>query len=336
MREILISCGAKDLVMVPLFSELEKGTEIEAKARHAVTDLKKDIKEIMLVGARDQEFDKNVTSVVERALSLGDEAIHGHLPALKTRIDEKRFRELGQKYQKEKVGRGLGSTVLIALKGTILKEESMLSDFPMTFDERIIKDHIVVKKLFDDFKKAPMEEKHRIGAEIIRNISIHSFSEEVTIYPLYEKNFENGKAIADLSRQEHGVVKQDSSKAESIKAGDTAFIDMMTKLEKDFCDHGLHEETRELPTLLSLLTREDAVKLGEKFEKNKGSAPTHPHPSAPDKGGITQKLGRDLSPAFFVFVFESMAHLCLKLEWLRSPSTKPAMPYQETKENRLE
>ncbi|KAI8834687.1 hypothetical protein BC829DRAFT_448346 [Chytridium lagenaria] len=75
-----------------------------------------------------------------------------------------------------------------------------------------------------------------------------------------------------------------------MKSGDAGFVEMMMHVEKDFFDHGEHEETREIPTLLALLTRDEAIKLGEKFEKNKEFAPTHPHPSAPDKGGITQKL----------------------------------------------
>ncbi|KAJ3116214.1 hypothetical protein HDU96_010158 [Phlyctochytrium bullatum] len=280
LREVLICAAAKNAAVWPLYIDhIPHGTAYTTKLRDKYADLKKEIKDMLLVGAKDDNFDKKMANIVEKSQSMTKEELTEYIPALKATLDDKVCKEIGAQFMKE--------------KKLAQKTEPMLTDFPMTFDELIIKDHILVKKLFQDFKKADsMEYKSRLANKIIQNISLHSFSEEVTIYPLYEKHFENGKAIADASRHEHQAVKKDASLIEGMRntSQSAGFLDMMDKLEKDFNEHGEHEETRELPTLLSILTREDAIKVGEKFDANKSIAPTHPHPSAPDSGGITQKL----------------------------------------------
>ncbi|KAI8850702.1 hypothetical protein BC829DRAFT_488597 [Chytridium lagenaria] len=277
MREILVHECAKEQVLHPLYKDVQKNAYMVEKMRKCLAEMKKDIRDVMLIGSTDPNFDKKVESITHRALDLCGEDAAKHLPSLKSVMGEKKFQEVGKNYERA--------------KAAVLEQEPLLSEFPMAFDERIVKDHMLVKKLFEDFKKAKDPEvQNKIAASILRNISIHSFSEELVIYPMYEKAFRNGHDIAEASRHEHNIVKQDASKVESIEGGDPALIEMMKKLEKDFFEHGDHEETREIPTLLTVLSREEAVKLGERFEKHKGSAPTHSHPSAPDKGGLTQKL----------------------------------------------
>ncbi|KAI8850704.1 hypothetical protein BC829DRAFT_388682 [Chytridium lagenaria] len=267
MREILVVSGAMDQLVYPFYAEMQGGNDISMRTRSRIAELKKDIRQIMLVPAKHPDFDKAVTSVVERALDLSAEEVGHNLKALRAVLDVSLFRDLGSKYEKE--------------KANVSKNDSMLVEFPMTFDECVVKDHMVIKKLFEDYKKAiSADDQHKAGVEIIRHISVHSFAEEVTIYPLYEKKFENGVAIADGSRNEHGTVKHNLKILESMKSGDFAFSDLMKKLERVFFDS----------TLVTMLTHEEAVKLGDRFEKSKVTAPTHPHPSAPDKGGITQKL----------------------------------------------
>lgn len=54
--------------------------------------------------------------------------------------------------------------------------------------------------------------------------------------------------------------------------------------------HAKDEESRLIPDLRKSMNDEEAVKLGSDFQATKATAPTHPHPSAPNKAGIMESM----------------------------------------------
>ncbi|KAI8850705.1 hypothetical protein BC829DRAFT_147565 [Chytridium lagenaria] len=78
-------------------------------------------------------------------------------------------------------------------KRTKLDDETLVQGDTEDVAERIIRDHREVTRLFSAYDKtADMEEKRKIIRRVIKCLSIHSFCEEMVVYPLYEKHISQG------------------------------------------------------------------------------------------------------------------------------------------------
>jgi hypothetical protein len=119
-------------------------------------------------------------------------------------------------------------------------------------------------------------------------MSVHAFAEEMALYPLYEKHFATGKEIAAKCRKEHNEVKREMASMQNMRHDDVDLDARMTKVMQQFEEHKFHEETNELPMLMSSLGQDECIRVGDEFDRYRNKAPTRPHPGAPDKGGFTQ------------------------------------------------
>ncbi|KAJ3081251.1 hypothetical protein HK102_002475, partial [Quaeritorhiza haematococci] len=110
-----------------------------------------------------------------------------------------------------------------------------LKDVP--FDTQIIHDHREVAKLYEKYKLTPkidLDVRQRIVNSIIREIAMHSVSEEVNIYPLFERILTAGKELADGNRKEHQSVKNNLYKVDGMNIDDEKFDETLALVMKDF------------------------------------------------------------------------------------------------------
>jgi len=171
-----------------------------------------------------------------------------------------------------------------------LRQSKIMSDKP-TADSAsdditvLVKaDHDSVRDFYQRYQKATnTDEKNRLCNSIIREISVHSSTEEIVVYPVFEKNFEGGKNLADNSRKEHQVVKDLLYEVDTMSRDEPTFEDILSRCYKEFDHHAKEEEQEHLPKLRQLLSMDDLQKLGREYNRTKALAPTRPHPAAPDK-----------------------------------------------------
>ncbi|TPX45801.1 hypothetical protein SeLEV6574_g03644 [Synchytrium endobioticum] len=161
-------------------------------------------------------------------------------------------------------------------------------DFPSI----IKKDHAEIDQYFKGYFKTPkndVDNRRRYLNSLIRALAVHSTAEELTFYPVLIKHMSNGEELAAKNREEHLEVKKDLQRVDFMRMDDETLDPLLKKLHTEFLDHIKLEEEVELPQLKSSLTDSQAEELTETYLKYKTTAPTHPHPSAPDKGGMLEK-----------------------------------------------
>lgn len=159
----------------------------------------------------------------------------------------------------------------------------MLSSTQKPIDELIIADHNSFRELYDRFKRnqANYQERQNIANELIREIAIHSISEEVTLYPALEKIAISGKVLADHLRAEHQIVKEGLYELDKMSVKDVGYNEKLEKVMQELEHHMREEEEEDLRELASKVSEGDLKKLGRKFDGAKKVVPTRPHPSAP-------------------------------------------------------
>lgn len=147
-------------------------------------------------------------------------------------------------------------------------------------------DHGRVTDLFDKFDglgdRAHKTREATVG-KIIEELSVHAGIEEEVFYPAVRERFaakDDGQVLEAL--EEHHVVKLLLVELESMPSTSERYTAKVTVL-REIVDHHVDEEENELfKKVRQEFTRSELVQLGEDLTAARGSAPTRPHPEAPD------------------------------------------------------
>ena len=151
-------------------------------------------------------------------------------------------------------------------------------------------DHRNVKSLFRRFARADREsERQKLGEEIIQELSIHAAIEEQLVYPLLRGR--KGEQAVLNALEEHHAVKLVLAELDRADASHERYGAKMHVVRDSVEMHIEEEEAELLPLLEKMLDREDRKRLAELILEMKQSAPSHPHPSAPDTPPLAAVAG---------------------------------------------
>jgi hemerythrin superfamily protein len=151
-------------------------------------------------------------------------------------------------------------------------------------------DHEVVSSLFNEYKSTPInnyEYRQELVHKMIRELSIHAATEEMSFYPNIRKYLSNEEA--EHSLQEHATAKQILSALDQLDPKDPNYDPLVQKLMVEINHHVEEEEAKLLPKLQQRVNNEILIEMGQSYESYKIIAPTRPHLLAPDKG-ISAKI----------------------------------------------
>jgi hemerythrin superfamily protein len=146
-------------------------------------------------------------------------------------------------------------------------------------------DHKTVEKLFKRYEKAgdrAFVEKREIVDRIIEELSKHAAIEEQLFYPVTRATVDEVEDIALESLEEHHIVKWVLSELETMDPAEERFDAKVTVLMENVRHHVEEEETDYFPKVRSAIGRNGLAELGDAMKDAKATAPTHPHPEAPD------------------------------------------------------
>jgi len=144
-------------------------------------------------------------------------------------------------------------------------------------------DHKAVSKLFKDFEKAKQPAQQRKLAEkVIKELAVHAAIEEMVFYPAVRDRVPKSEDTVLESLEEHHVVKWVLSELADMKPDHERFKAKMTVLIETVRHHVEEEEQELFPKVRKALGRKELAELGATLEKAKKTAPTRPHPRAPD------------------------------------------------------
>ncbi|MEU7033065.1 hemerythrin domain-containing protein [Streptomyces sp. NPDC046237] len=145
-------------------------------------------------------------------------------------------------------------------------------------------DHQEVEDLFREIESLPSGDSRRkvaadkVTIELVR----HSVAEEAYLYPAVREHLPDGDALADKELEDHAAAERIMKELESCDADDPRFDALVGRLMTEIREHVADEEGDMFPRLRATCPSEPLAELGEKVRASKETAPTRPHPSAPD------------------------------------------------------
>ena len=147
-------------------------------------------------------------------------------------------------------------------------------------------DHKTVNALFKRFEKlgdGATSTKKDIANQVVKELSIHAAVEELVFYPAVKGISDDLKDHVLESLEEHHVVKWLCSEIDDMSPEHERFDAKMTVLIENVRHHVEEEEQEFFPQVRESLGRKTLAELGDLLEQAKKTAPTRPHPKAPDE-----------------------------------------------------
>ncbi|QRV92851.1 Hemerythrin HHE cation binding domain [Ceratobasidium sp. AG-Ba] len=181
------------------------------------------------------------------------------------------------------------STVSSAYPNTDAPEQSRLD-----YLDEIMVDHNNFRDLHARFLDAHRAGDDRlmnsIAKTLVREVSIHAVGEELSVYKIMDHHGLHDSA--DHSRDKHQALHNafnevDTNTTSSL--GRERFAAAVTNACNILFGHAEEEEKDFYPKLSSILDADQRSKLAVEFLKARDYSPSHPHPAAPNTGGITEQ-----------------------------------------------
>jgi len=145
-------------------------------------------------------------------------------------------------------------------------------------------DHRIVEQLFRDYSGAANVTQRRGVVDIvIRELSKHAALEELMVYPLAQRVLPDGQDEVQRHLSEHLTVKKLLAQLDTMKPGDERTDGLMQQLQEAVTEHMAEEEGQMFRQLRDAVDEQALSELGSELAKAKRTAPTRPHPAAPDK-----------------------------------------------------
>lgn len=150
--------------------------------------------------------------------------------------------------------------------------------------EELTGDHREVEEVFAQIEGLSRGDKQRKqwADQAIMELVRHSVAEEMYLYPSVRELVPDGDRLADKEIQDHAEAERTMKALEGMKPEDPDFDQLFMQLTREIRAHVRDEEDNLFPKLRQSATPEKLTELGEKVRQAKKTAPTRPHPSAPD------------------------------------------------------
>ncbi|MFF8290026.1 hemerythrin domain-containing protein [Streptomyces sp. NPDC016309] len=150
--------------------------------------------------------------------------------------------------------------------------------------QELTTDHREVDELFARIEALPPgdEQRRDLADQLTMELIRHSVAEEEYLYPTVRRYVDGGDDIADKEIADHAEVERMLKELEGCEPGDGRFDGLITRLKASVTEHVADEENRLFPLLAESCSADALAQLGDKVRAAKKTAPTRPHPSAPD------------------------------------------------------
>ncbi|WP_416970900.1 hemerythrin domain-containing protein [Streptomyces sp. 4F14] len=145
-------------------------------------------------------------------------------------------------------------------------------------------DHREVEELFARIEALPPGDARRrdLADKAVIELVRHSVAEEMHLYPAVRTALPDGDRVADKEIADHSEAERTMKSLEGLDADKPEFDRLIRELIADVRAHIRDEEGTLFPRLREVTTADDLGKLGDQVRHAKSTAPTRPHPSAPD------------------------------------------------------
>jgi hemerythrin superfamily protein len=143
-------------------------------------------------------------------------------------------------------------------------------------------DHHQAEQLLARFETTSAGQRASYFCEVVNELVRHEVAEEVVVYPALRKNAPGGDAEADARIREQSEAERLLKEMESMDAQSAQFETSFRHLRDAVLSHAQAEENGAFRLLQQSENADARMTLGQRYEKAKRAAPSHPHPHAPD------------------------------------------------------
>lgn len=150
--------------------------------------------------------------------------------------------------------------------------------------ELILRDHRSFKARFPLVMTETGEARTNAFHDLMRDLIVHEVAEEEIVWPEVREHVQNGEKLAQERTHEEAEAEKVLKELENMDTASTEFATKFSSLKEDVTNHADAEERDVLPQLRAACTPERLQELGTWWIRAKKTAPTHPHPKAPNEG----------------------------------------------------
>jgi hemerythrin superfamily protein len=141
----------------------------------------------------------------------------------------------------------------------------------------ILNDHRNVEEFFARYEQASgTDEKLRLVAKMIEELTMHAAIEERVLYPLIDERLGGDEELKQHAVEEHEEARAVLAELEHMPVSDPRFDEKVKELIDDVRHHVEEEETELLPRLRDALTEQELRSLGQQLREAKVTAPVSP------------------------------------------------------------
>lgn len=149
-------------------------------------------------------------------------------------------------------------------------------------------DHRMVEQLMRDYHAAggpPGGDGQRRGVVdvTIRELSKHAALEETLFYPFAKEVLPDGDEVVGDRLSLHMEIKRTLLALDKLDESDEQEHELMDRLREQVERHVSADEDDLMPRLRDAADEESLTEMGEVIDAGKATAPTRPHPAAPDE-----------------------------------------------------
>ncbi len=146
----------------------------------------------------------------------------------------------------------------------------------------LVEDHQGAKGLLEKFETVPADRRDEAFCELTYELVRHEVAEEEVVYPAVRHYVDGGDDLADMRIAEQSKAEELLAEIEKVGVMSPEFPAMFSTLRSEVLAHAEAEEQSVFPELSSAVKADELFTLGQRYNLARRTAPTHPHPHAPD------------------------------------------------------
>lgn len=146
----------------------------------------------------------------------------------------------------------------------------------------LTEDHRAAEALLRRFEETPQSGLADYFCEVTQTLVRHEVAEEQVVYPLIRAASGQGEEVTAARLREQAEAEETLADLEGLDPETATFTTKFLKLRDAVLAHAKAEESTAFPLLEQATTISQRSELGERYRKAVETAPTHPHPHAPD------------------------------------------------------
>lgn len=171
-----------------------------------------------------------------------------------------------------------------------------MDESPRDVIDLLTHDHREVERLFGELeglRGAATDTERARRKDLIDQVTIelvkHSVAEEAEVYPRVAEKVSADEA--GQARHEHAEAEVTMKRLAGLQYDNASVDDEVATLIREIREHVAEEEGQIFPAMRLAFTQTELFALGARVERVKRTAPTRPHPGAPDHPPADKLLG---------------------------------------------